>query len=98
MFRFTKKGSLEYLEATELSTHDFLCHAFCSRRGGISEDNFFSLNFSTREGDSVDNVKQNWKILATAFNIEVEQFFVVNQVHGDRILIIDHTVRDCTSH
>jgi len=98
MFRFAQKGAIEYLEATALSTHDFLCHAFCSRRGGISEDNFFSLNFSTREGDSVDNVNQNWKILATAFNIEVEQFFVVNQVHGDRILILDHTVRDCTSH
>jgi len=86
------------MEATVLSTHDFLCHAFCTRRGGISEGNFFSLNFSSREGDSIDNVRQNWRILAKAFNIEVEQFFVVNQVHGDSILIIDHTVRDFISH
>jgi YfiH family protein len=98
MFRFTKKGAIEYVEATALSTHDFLCHAFCSRLGGISEGKFFSLNFSTREGDSVDNVRHNWKILAAAFNVEVKQFFVVNQVHGDRILIIDHAVRGCTSH
>lgn len=98
MFRLTKKGPIEYLEATALRTCDFLHHAFCSRRGGISEGNFFSLNFSTREGDSAHNVQQNWKILATAFNIEVEQFFVVSQVHGDRILIIDHTVRDGASH
>ena len=98
MFRFIKKNTIEYLEATVLSTHDFLCHAFCTRRGGISEGNFFSLNFSSREGDSIDNVRQNWRILAKAFNIEVEQFFVVNQVHGDSILIIDHTVRDFISH
>lgn len=98
MFRFTKKGAIEYLEATALSACDFLCHAFCTRRGGISEGNFFSLNFSSQEGDSIDYVRQNWKILATAFNIDVEQFFVVNQVHGDRILIIDRTVRDLISH
>jgi YfiH family protein len=98
MFRFTKKGEIEYLEATALSTCAFLCHAFCTRRGGISKGNFFSLNFSSREGDSIDNVRWNWKILAAAFNLEVEQFFVVNQVHGDRILIIDHTVRDFISH
>ncbi|MCX5843196.1 MAG: peptidoglycan editing factor PgeF [Deltaproteobacteria bacterium] len=98
MFRFIKKNTIEYLEATVLSTHDFLCHAFCTRRGGISEGNFFSLNFSSREGDSIDNVRQNWRILAKAFNIEVEQFFVVNQVHGNSILIIDHTVRDFISH
>jgi YfiH family protein len=98
MFRFTKKGTIEYLETTALCACDFLCHAFCTRRGGISEGNFFSLNFSSREGDSIDNVRQNWKILAKAFNIEVEQFFMVNQVHEDRILIIDHTVRDLISH
>jgi len=98
MFRFSKKGPIEYLEATALNAYDFLTHAFCTRRGGISEGKFFSLNFSSREGDSTENVQQNWKILATAFNLEVEQFFVVNQVHGDRILIIDHPLRDLISH
>ena len=97
MFRFSKKGPVEYLEATELSACNFLTHAFCTRRGGVSEGKFVSLNFSSREGDSTENVQQNWKILATAFNLEVEQFFVVSQVHGDRILIIDHPVRDFIS-
>lgn len=98
MFRFSKKGPVEYLEATGLNECDFQIHAFCTRRGGASKGNFFSLNFSSREGDSIDNVRQNWKILATALSIEVEQFFVVNQVHGDRILIIDHPVCDFISH
>ena len=98
MFRFSKKGPIEYLEATSLSEYDFLTHAFCTRRGGISAGKFFSLNFSSREGDSVENVRQNWKMLATAFNVEVEQFFVVNQVHGDRILIIDNHVGGLISH
>ncbi|HYA13610.1 MAG TPA: peptidoglycan editing factor PgeF [Syntrophales bacterium] len=94
MFQFSKKGPIEYLAATELCSYDFLIHAFCTRRGGISEGNFISLNFSSREGDSAENVRQNWKILVAAFNLEIEQFFVVNQVHGDKILIIDHPVDD----
>ena len=92
MFRFSKKGHIVYLEATALGVCDFVTHAFCTRMGGVSTDNFFSLNFSTWEGDSAENVRQNWKILAEAFNVGVEQFFVVNQVHGDRILIIDQPV------
>ena len=97
MFRFSKKGPVEFLEATELSSCDFLIHAFCTRRDGVSEGRFVSLNFSSREGDDIENVRQNWQILAAAFNIEVGHFFAVNQVHGDRILIIDHPVNDITS-
>jgi YfiH family protein len=98
MFRFSKKGSIEYLESTALSSCDFLVHAFCTRRGGVSEGHFASLNFSKREGDNNDNVRQNWEIIAEAFNLHVEQFFVVYQVHGDRILIVDHTNMDVLKH
>jgi YfiH family protein len=94
MFSFSKKGPVEYLEATALRACNFLTHAFCTRRGGISEGNFVSLNFSPKEGDSKDNVRSNWKILAEAFNLEMAQFFVVNQVHGKEILTIDRPLAD----
>jgi len=94
MFRFSKKGSVEYLEATALTDYDFLTHAFCTRRGGISEGNFASLNFSSKEGDGKENVRTNWRILAEAFNIDAGQFFVVNQVHGEKILTIDRPLAD----
>jgi YfiH family protein len=98
MFRFSKKGHIVYLEATALGTYDFLTHAFCTRMGGTSTGNFFSLNFSSLEGDSTENIRQNWNILAEAFSMEAEQFFVVNQIHGDSILLIDHPVRNLRSH
>ncbi len=98
MFRFSKKGSIEYLEATALGACDFLIHAFCTRRGGVSGGNFFSLNFSSREGDGAENVRQNWKTLAAAFNIEAEHFLSVNQVHGDDILIVDRPVQEFIRH
>jgi YfiH family protein len=98
MFRFSKKGHIVYLEAASLGACDFVTHAFCTRVGGTSTGNFSSLNFSIREGDSAENVGQNWEVLAEAFNMGTEQFFVVNQVHGDSILLIDHPVGKLSGH
>src|SRR5512137_856147 len=91
MFRFMNKGSVDHLGSSALSRAEFLTHAFCTRWGGVSAGHFASLNFSEREGDGSDNVRQNWEIVAKAFDVSVEQFFVVHQVHGDRILTVDHT-------
>ena len=68
---------------------DFLVHAFCTRREGVSGEGFSSLNFSTRTGDDPERVKANWDILSDAFRIPPGRFLVVNQVHGDCILTVD---------
>jgi YfiH family protein len=94
MFRFSRKGPVEYLEATALTACDFLTHAFCTRHGGVSEGNFVNLNFSSTEGDSKKNVRINWRNLSEAFNIDVKRFFVVNQVHGEEILTVDRPLAE----
>ena len=91
MFQFLKRGPVEYLESVALSRCDFLMHAFCTRRVGVSEGQFASLNFSEREGDSKEKTRRNWEIVARAFDLDVEQFFFVHQVHGDRTLILDNS-------
>ena len=88
MFSLVKKKTVEYLQSTLLSDCDFLVNAFCTRRGGASQDEYKSLNMSFREGDEEFRVLQNWDRLATAFAIPMEQFLVVNQVHGDAIFVI----------
>jgi len=86
------------MEATALADHDFLTHAFCTRRGGVSKGNFTSLNFSFKGGDSKENVQSNLRILAKSFHIDVGQFFLVNQVHGEKVLIIDRPFADLVVH
>jgi YfiH family protein len=88
MFSLGKKKTIEYLQSPLLNNCDFLEHAFCTRRGGASRDDYKSLNMSFREGDEESRVLQNWDCLATAFAMQVEQFLVVNQVHGDAIFVI----------
>ncbi|OGP68017.1 MAG: hypothetical protein A2W27_03905 [Deltaproteobacteria bacterium RBG_16_44_11] len=88
MFSVLQAGAIEYLQASIFQDCDFLVHAFCTRQGGASKDEYDSLNMSFHEGDEDNNVLQNWGRLAAAFAIPLEQFLVVNQVHGDNIFVI----------
>lgn len=88
MFSLTKKHSIEYFESSLLSECDFLTHAFCTRLGGVSEDDYASLNISFKEGDLEGKVLQNWHRLAMAFSIPLEDFLTLNQVHGNDIFVI----------
>ncbi|MEA1936272.1 MAG: peptidoglycan editing factor PgeF [Thermodesulfobacteriota bacterium] len=97
MFQISQKGTIKYLESKVLKEYDFVTHAFCTRRGGVSEGKFANLNFSLREGDGKEIVSRNWEILAASFNLSVEQFFVANQVHSDGILVIDNEGLDIAS-
>jgi polyphenol oxidase len=88
MFSLTKIHSIEYFESSLLGECDFLTHAFCTRRGGVSEDDYDSLNISFKEGDFESKVLQNWHRLAMAFAIPMDQFLTLNQVHSDDIFVI----------
>ncbi len=69
MFRFAKRGTIEYLEAEELSALGFVDHAFCTRRGGVSAGAFSSLNVGFRAGDREEDVRRNLDIVGEAFAI-----------------------------
>jgi len=88
MFSFFKAGQIECLQSSLLARCAFLTHAFCTRRGGVSQGDYKSLNMSFKEGDEDNHVLQNWGRLAAAFDISLEQFLVVNQVHKDDIFIV----------
>lgn len=88
MFNLTKIHSIEYIESSLLRECEFLTHAFCTRRGGVSEDDYDSLNISFKEGDFESKVLQNWHRLAMAFAIPMDQFLTLNQVHGNDIFFI----------
>jgi YfiH family protein len=88
-FGFSSHEGVEYLTALPLTQCDFLVHAFLTRRGGVSTGCFAGLNFSCREGDRPEDVAENWRLLAHAFHLDLSQFALMRQTHGDRIVTID---------
>ena len=89
MLKLTRRGPVQYLESEEFLKDPSILHGFCTRIGGVSGGPVASLNVSPREGDPPEQVRENWQRLASAFGIPCEQFFVVNQVHGERFLAIE---------
>jgi len=88
MFQLNKIHSIPFYESSLLRGYDFITHAFCTRLGGFSEEDYASLNISFREGDMESRVLQNWNRLARAFAIPLDDFLTLNQVHGDDIFVI----------
>lgn len=63
--------------------------AFSLRRGGVSPRPFDSLNFSTQEGDSIENVRQNFQILGERLDIDPQRIVTCRQIHGDEVVIVN---------
>ena len=76
-----KKGSLEYLTALDFD----IPHAFTTRLGGVSEGAFASLNIAMHRGDSDENVKRNYEILADALDFDPNNLVLTRQT---QVLII----------
>ena len=87
-FSFSRLGDVRYVECRALAECDFITHAFCTRWGGVSEGRLADLNFGMHVGDRDEHLKRNTALLCSAFNIP-EHIVSVDQVHGDRLLVID---------
>jgi len=93
-FRFSRRDNVRYLECLALDGCDFITHAFCTRWGGTSGGKLSNLNFGTRSGDTEEHLLKNREVLRSAFDIPEQNFITVNQVHGDRLLIVDEKTQD----
>lgn len=78
------KGTLEYLTADGISVP----HCFTTRRGGVSTGHLDSLNLGAHRGDCLENVAENFRILARALGFEENHLVMTHQIHSDII----HTV------
>ncbi len=88
MFQIARSGALTFLQSQKFLDYRFLTHAFCTRLGGVSEGSFASLNMAVNQGDEEEKVRENWGILSNSFKIQEKSFLIMNQVHGDDILVI----------
>jgi polyphenol oxidase len=75
----------DFLKSPILAAHGFR-NAFFTRRGGVSEGPFESLNFSVAVGDVESRVETNRALAASALAVAAEQLYFVSQVHGTHVV------------
>ncbi len=58
-------------------------HGFTTRLGGVSEGVFSSMNIALHRGDSDENVRKNYEILAKEIGFELDNTVLTRQTHSD---------------
>jgi len=68
---------------------DKILHGLSTRKGGVSEGHFASLNLGFRVGDSFENVEENYRRLLGCLGGDFGRFVVANQEHSDKVVYVD---------
>lgn len=92
-FHHTLTEELKIYRFGHLSSSDRLIHFVSSRKGGISQGKYGSLNLGLHTGDEQSNVLINRKLLADSIGISVDDFVFAGQVHGAEIAIVGKAER-----
>ena len=64
-------------------------HCFFSRKNGVSEGIYESLNCGLGSNDKKENVEKNLDIVSKKFNIERNSLVLMRQTHSNQVKIID---------
>ena len=79
-----KQGTLEYLTAEGIAVP----HCFTTRHGGVSVGSQASLNLAFGNGDTMENVEKNLRILAKALDFDPEKLVLTRQTHSDIVRVV----------
>ena len=67
-----------------------LKHGFFNSVGGKSKNIYKSLNCGPGSNDLLSNVKKNLNIVKKKIKGPTKEIFLVNQIHGNKFIFIDH--------
>ena len=71
-----------FLTYNRLSEIDFIRHAFSTKHGGVSTDEWTSMNFAFSRGDKAENVIENYKIFSDAVGFDYNSLVTSSQDHN----------------
>ena len=79
--KLNNADTVPYLTYNSLSEIKFINHAFSTRRGGVSEGEFTSMNLAFNRGDNPECVTENYKRLCKSAGFEFESLTASAQDH-----------------
>lgn len=66
-----------------------------TRIGGVSEGAYASLNLGLHVGDEPERVIENRRRAAAALRADLEDLVFMHQVHGNKVVVVDATMKGC---
>jgi YfiH family protein len=83
---FEKKSQLFVGQFARLYGSDVVLHAFSTRKEGVSQKPFDTLNLGDRCGDDEKNVQENRHRFFQSLGIKHDELAIPVQIHGNHIL------------
>lgn len=83
-----EKNHVPYIQFKNLSATGIVKHGFSTRRGGVSTGIFSSMNLNFKRGDDPDAVLENYRRMAAALNMRVEDMVLSDQTHTTNVRVI----------
>lgn len=84
-FDKVERNGVVYYAVSFLELTGLVRTAFSTRAGGVSTGETASMNFSTKRRDTMENVRENYRRLASAVGFAVGSLTISRQVHGTYI-------------
>lgn len=79
---------MDFLTAPLLKEIPWISHGFFTRKGGVSQGIFSSLNAGYGSGDLIENVAENRRRISIATGVHPDNLLAAKQVHGDKTLFV----------
>ena len=83
-----EKNHVPYIQFKNLSATGIVKHGFSTRKGGVSTGLFSSMNLNFKRGDDPDAVMENYRRMAAALNMRVEDMVLSDQTHTTNVRVI----------
>lgn len=83
-----EKNHVPYIQFKNLSATGIVKHGFSTRKGGVSTGIFSSMNLNFKRGDNPDAVMENYRRMAAALNMRVEDMVLSDQTHTTNVRVI----------
>ena len=85
MFQLIKNNNLMYYKIDSFEKTGLVRHCFTTRHGGVSKNEYESMNLRMNHDDDNKNVLTNFKIICDEIGINYENLVFSNQTHDDII-------------
>ena len=85
VFSHAGKKELVLLQYPQLQALDMVKHCFTTRMGGVSKNEFSSLDLSFNRGDDIEAVKENFRRVAEAMEVPAGQVVCSDQTHTTNV-------------
>ncbi len=83
-----EKNGVPFIQFKNLSATGVVRHGFSTRLGGVSKGIFTSMNLNFKRGDDPEDVMENYRRIAKALEVRVEDMVLSDQTHTTNVRVV----------